>query len=100
MRHLGVTHLARHALEAIRHAQIEGLGLMARAADDVVVVMLARVDLVTIRAIAEVAPPHDAAFLHRREAAVHGHEVATASLHPLMQLLRREGPMLACEDAE
>src|SRR5580693_6066373 len=62
--------------------------------------MLARVDLVTIGAIAEVAPPHDAAFLHRRETAVHGHEVATAFLHPLVQLLRREWPMLACQDAE
>ena len=100
VRDLGIAHLPRHALQSVGHANIQRLCLVAGAANDVVVMMLAGVDLVAIGPIAEIAAPDDGALFHRREAAVDRHQVATAFLHPPVDFLRREGAMLMSQDAE
>src|SRR5947209_10846488 len=98
--HIRVTHLARHAREAVGDAEIERLHLAAIAANDVVMVMLAAVEFIAIRAVAEVAAPHETDLLHRRQAAVDRHEVALAVLQPRMQGIGRERAVLADEQLE
>lgn len=100
MRDLRVAKLARHALQPIRHAHVQGLRLVAGTAHDVMVMVIAGIDLVAIGGVAEVAPAHRTALFHHRQAAVNGHQVTSVPLHPLVQFLRGEGAMLAGKNTE
>ena len=90
-----IADLPGHSLEAVCHAQIERSHSMARAADDVMMVMLAGVELIAIGAIAKIAPAHERDFLHRRQTTVNGDQIAHAAFHAPMQFFRRKGAMLA-----
>src|SRR5207249_4242583 len=74
VRHICVAKLPRHALEPIGHAEVERLDAMTGATDDVVMMMVAGVELVAIRAVAEIASAHEIDLLHRRDAAIHSHQ--------------------------
>jgi len=95
-----VTHLPGDSLERVCHAQINHLHLPAGAADDVVMVMIGKIDLVAIGAVAKVATPHDIEFLHRGKTAIHRDEVTFAVRQLSKNLLSAEWAMLRDQHRE
>ncbi len=95
-----VTHLSGHSFKSVGNAKIERLDGMTDPADDVVVMMFASVEFVAISAVTEVAPPHQRDRFHCREAAIDRDEVAPASVHFLVDFIRREWPVLLREYGE
>ncbi len=95
-----ITHLPREAFEAVGHAEVERMHAAAGAADDVMVMMLAVVEFVAVGAVAKIAPPQHADFLHRLERAIDRDDVALLRAQLSMQLLGAKRPVLLHENRE
>jgi hypothetical protein len=73
-----VSHLAHQTLQTIGKTNIECFHTRAMPANDVVVMVLACVELVTVGAVPKVAPPHKVAFFHDTDGTVNSHRIAQA----------------------
>jgi len=98
VRDIGIADLTGHALQTIGHAKVERLDAMAGSADDVVMMMLAGIELVPVGAVAEIAAADERDLFHGGETAIHRDQIAHALFHPTMQLFRGEWPMFASQD--
>ncbi len=100
MRHLRITHLARHAFEGIRHANIEHPDAPARAADHMMMVVPRVIEFIAIGAVTKVASLHDLDLLHGRESAINRDEIAFTGGQILVDFFCRKRSVLLGENRQ